>query len=345
MGPGTSSLRLALIGNGIDKSLGSGLSHDRRGQLVGLDVSYELFHAHRSSPTSRRSFSSSSPNAAIAASTSPCRSRPRPGGAPPNRIPAVVAMGVANTLLLGPDGPDARPQHRLHRFQVGVPPAIRHAAARLRRPARVPVGSARRRRPRSSISAPQRCGSSTSSRRGRIPWLGAARRNGRCRGLRWRVGGGGSRRRRRGRQRHAGRDVLPAGSPVDLGRHRRAAMGLRRDLFAGRNRADDPRPPKQGLQRISGFDLFIGQAIDAFEIFTGHRLRRRSSPTWSSMCGPPSGIAGSDEYLLRTNSTISATGMTETSTWPGPQAATRDRDRHRPLFDRAASSGSIGQVG
>ncbi len=28
----------------------------------------------------------------------------------------------------------------------------------------------------------------------------------------------------------------------------------------------------QGLHRISGLDLFIGQAIDAFEIFTGHRL-------------------------------------------------------------------------
>ena len=32
------------------------------------------------------------------------------------------------------------------------------------------------------------------------------------------------------------------------------------------------RAAEVGLQRISGFDLFIGQAIDAFEIFTGHRL-------------------------------------------------------------------------
>ena len=27
-----------------------------------------------------------------------------------------------------------------------------------------------------------------------------------------------------------------------------------------------------GLARITGFDLFLGQAIDAFEIFTGHDL-------------------------------------------------------------------------
>ncbi len=32
------------------------------------------------------------------------------------------------------------------------------------------------------------------------------------------------------------------------------------------------RAAEAGLQRISGLDLFIGQAIDAFEIFTGHRL-------------------------------------------------------------------------
>jgi quinate/shikimate dehydrogenase (NAD+) len=27
-----------------------------------------------------------------------------------------------------------------------------------------------------------------------------------------------------------------------------------------------------GLDRLTGFDLFLGQAIDAFEIFTGHSL-------------------------------------------------------------------------
>jgi shikimate 5-dehydrogenase len=32
------------------------------------------------------------------------------------------------------------------------------------------------------------------------------------------------------------------------------------------------RAASAGLARITGFDLFLGQAIDAFEIFTGHDL-------------------------------------------------------------------------
>ena len=35
------------------------------------------------------------------------------------------------------------------------------------------------------------------------------------------------------------------------------------------------RAASAGLARITGFDLFLGQAIDAFEIFTGHDLRPR----------------------------------------------------------------------
>jgi shikimate dehydrogenase len=32
------------------------------------------------------------------------------------------------------------------------------------------------------------------------------------------------------------------------------------------------RAESAGLARITGFDLFLGQAVDAFEIFTGHSL-------------------------------------------------------------------------
>ena len=35
------------------------------------------------------------------------------------------------------------------------------------------------------------------------------------------------------------------------------------------------RASEVGLDRITGFDLFLGQAIDAFEIFTGHELDSR----------------------------------------------------------------------
>ena len=42
------------------------------------------------------------------------------------------------------------------------------------------------------------------------------------------------------------------------------------------------RAAEEGLRRITGLDLFIGQAIDSFEIFTGHRLEPTSWPTWSA---------------------------------------------------------------
>jgi hypothetical protein len=48
-------------------------------------------------------------------------------------------------------------------------------------------------------------------------------------------------------------------------------MALRRHLLADRDRADAAAADAE-LARISGFDLFMGQGIDAFEIFTGHIL-------------------------------------------------------------------------
>ena len=61
------------------------------------------------------------------------------------------------------------------------------------------------------------------------------------------------------------------GSPVDL-----AAIGGQRWIFDAIYSPVETelmqRAAEVGLQRISGFDLFIGQAIDAFEIFTDHRL-------------------------------------------------------------------------
>ena len=61
------------------------------------------------------------------------------------------------------------------------------------------------------------------------------------------------------------------GTPVDL-----AAIGEQRWIFDAIYSPVETelmtRAADAGLQRISGLDLFIGQAIDAFEIFTGHRL-------------------------------------------------------------------------
>ena len=62
------------------------------------------------------------------------------------------------------------------------------------------------------------------------------------------------------------------GSPVDP-----AAIGEQRWIFDAIYSPIETelmtRAADQGLQRISGFDLFIGQAIDAFEVFTDHRLQ------------------------------------------------------------------------
>ena len=130
MAPGTSPqpCRLALIGNGIDKSLAPAF-HRIAGQLVGVDVSYELF-------TRSREFAGQLPQFLVELAdlgyrgvniTVPFKATAWRGAAQPD--PAVVTMGVANTLLLGSGRTDARPQHRLHGIQVGVPPATSAATS------------------------------------------------------------------------------------------------------------------------------------------------------------------------------------------------------------------------
>ena len=61
------------------------------------------------------------------------------------------------------------------------------------------------------------------------------------------------------------------GTPVDL-----AAIGRQRWIFDAIYSPVETelmtRAADEGMQRITGLDLFIGQAIDSFEIFTGHRL-------------------------------------------------------------------------
>ena len=61
---------------------------------------------------------------------------------------------------------------------------------------------------------------------------------------------------------------LHPGTPVDL-----AAIGDQRWIFdAVYSPIETPlmeRAAEANLSRISGFELFLGQAIDAFEIFTG----------------------------------------------------------------------------
>ena len=61
------------------------------------------------------------------------------------------------------------------------------------------------------------------------------------------------------------------GTPVEL-----AAIGSQQWIFDAIYSPVDTelmvRGAEKGLERITGLDLFIGQGIDAFEIFTGHCL-------------------------------------------------------------------------
>ena len=64
------------------------------------------------------------------------------------------------------------------------------------------------------------------------------------------------------------------GTPVDL----RAIQSQRWVFDAVYSPIETPlmvRATEVGLDRITGFDLFLGQAIDAFEVFTGHDLGAR----------------------------------------------------------------------
>ena len=100
----TTSTRLALIGNGIDKSLAPAF-HTIAGQRLGLDVSYDLMPRTPAFASELDGFLRELAEAGYRGVniTVPFKSTAWKGAAHPD--PAVVAMGVANTLLLGPDGP------------------------------------------------------------------------------------------------------------------------------------------------------------------------------------------------------------------------------------------------
>ncbi len=206
----TTSTRLALIGNGIDKSLAPAF-HTIAGQLLGLDVSYDLMPRTPAFASELDGFLRELAEAGYRGVniTVPFKSTAWKGAAHPD--PAVVAMGVANTLLLGPDGPTHAyntdfsgfkwAYHR--RFGTTGPGAVALLGAggvgTATATALVDLGATSMRIfdivPDHSAAARQ--------------FAAAPRR--RRRDHRGDVGGSRGRRRRRRRQRHAGRDVLPAG--------------------------------------------------------------------------------------------------------------------------------------
>lgn len=95
--------RLALIGNGIDKSLAPAF-HTIAGRLLGLDVSYDLLPRSPTFDDQLKDFLVELAEDGYRGVniTVPFKASAWRGATEPD--PDVVSMGVANTLLLGPEG-------------------------------------------------------------------------------------------------------------------------------------------------------------------------------------------------------------------------------------------------
>ena len=262
--------RLALIGNGIDKSLAPAF-HTIAGQLLGLDVSYDLFPR---APTfdgqlERFLVELAEDGYRGVNITVPFKATAWRGAGQPD--PDVVSMGVANTLLLGPDGPthayntDFSGFKWAYRQRFGVDVA-RSGCAVGRRWCRHRhsdgIGDLGATAihifdilPEHSHALAQ----SLSERRQGVEIVVATSAASAVHGADGVVNGT-----------PVGMYFQP-GTPIDP-----AAIGGQRWLFdaiySPVETALMQRAAEAGLQRISGLDLFIGQAIDAFEIFTGHQL-------------------------------------------------------------------------
>lgn len=262
--------RLALIGNGIDKSLAPAF-HTIAGQLLGLDVSYDLFSR---APTfdgrlERFLVELAEDGYRGVNITVPFKATAWRGAELPD--PDVVGMGVANTLLLGPDGPTHAYNTDFsgfkwayrRRFDATEPGVVALLGAggvgTATATALVDLGATAIRIfdivPEHSHALARSLG----ERREDVEITVATSAVSAVHGADGVVNGT-----------PVGMYFQP-GTPIEP-----AAIGEQRWLFdaiySPVETALMQRAAEAGLQRISGLDLFIGQGIDAFEIFTGHPL-------------------------------------------------------------------------
>jgi shikimate dehydrogenase len=265
--------RLGLVGSGIDMSLAPAF-HVLAGKLAGIEVSYELIPVD---PTLAPEFDAfirqlagegyhgvnvTVPFKATAARAAAARST------------AVAATGVANTLLLGPDGPT----HAHNTDMSGFAWAYR------RRFGHAPPGTV-------AVLGAGGVGSATAAA---LVDLGATalriydvvpeRSHALAALLRQRDHGVQVDVASSAEGAVDGVDGLVNGTPVGMSWSPGTPLDLRavetqRWIFdAVYSPIETPlmvRASEVGLDRITGFDLFLGQAIDAFEIFTGHDLDSR----------------------------------------------------------------------
>lgn len=265
------TFRLGLVGAGIDKSLAPAF-HELAGEHLGLEVRYDLLprdpdHTSGLEDTLRELAVAGYQglNVTVPFKALVWKGVPEPG-------PEVVASGVANTLLLGPDGPSHAFNTDFSGFKwawqrrfgdtapgavallgaggVGSATAVALAdlgASALRLYDLVPershqlAESLRRRDGGVQVEVAASAGDAVAGVDGVV--------NGTPVGMYWNPG-----------------------TPVDLG----LVGGAQRWVFdAIYSPVETPlmvRAAELGLDRITGLDLFLGQAIDAFTLFTGRTL-------------------------------------------------------------------------
>ena len=262
--------RLGLVGSGIDMSLAPAF-HVLAGKLVGIEVSYELIPRD---PTLTAEFDAflrqlaadgyHGVNVTVPFKASAALAATRPS-------PEVVATGVANTLLLGPGGPthahntDMSGFRWAYRRRFGHEPpgtvavlgagGVGSATAA----ALVDLGATALRIYDVVPDRSQALAALLGQRDHDVQVDVAASAEDAIDGVDGLVNGT-----------PVGMSWSP-GTPVDL----RAVAGQRWIFDAVYSPIETPlmvRATEVGLDRITGFDLFLGQAIDAFEIFTGHDL-------------------------------------------------------------------------
>lgn len=264
------SHRLGLVGSGIEMSL-SPAFHRLAGELLGLDVSYELFpHAPGSPPDLEDLLARLGTDGYRGVNiTVPFKSSAWQAAG--ERSNEVVTTGVANTLLLGPEGPT-------HAFNTDV---SGFGWAWCRRFGTESPGTV-------GLLGAGGVGTATGAALAdlgatavRIFDLVPERSDALARMLRSRNGGVPVDVVPSAEDAVDGVDGLVNGTPVGMHWNpgtpvRLASVGGQRWIFdAIYSPIETPlmaRAGDAGLARITGFDLFLGQAVDAFRIFTGHDL-------------------------------------------------------------------------
>jgi shikimate dehydrogenase len=262
--------RLGLVGSGIDMSLAPAF-HELAGKMLGLDVSYELIPRDPSLAAElgavlRRLATDGYQGVNV---TVPFKASAARAAAEPSAD--VVATGVANTLLLGPDGPTHAHNTDFsgfkwayrRRFGTEAPGTVALLGAggvgTATAAALVDLGVTALRIYDVVPGRSHQLARLLHRRDQGVPVEVAATAEDAVDGVDGLVNGT-----------PVGMSWNP-GTPVAL-----AAIERQRWIFdAIYSPIETPlmvRAEAAGLTRITGFDLFLGQAIDAFEIFTGHDL-------------------------------------------------------------------------